>query len=297
MSRPVSPPRTNADQTVAQLLAAFITPAQANQVRDPTGSLQVAPGQGGVVLGPALGSPAGPWVSDHLEPGASLGHPDPTVHAALQAFCCIGNPVVVRTGAARGAHGLVYGKHGAILAQFDQDDLERMAPGDQVAVRAHGTGLRLVDRPHVAVHSCSPHLLEALLSTTGDGRLGVSVAVVFPPQAAAAGIGMPASSFNLDLDPKAVPALTSLAFGAVIALTGHDHRFGRQRRDGWTAIGAVVHGRSVGGGHGLGMITLLSGPSEEFALSVAADANLTHLLRIPSVIDGQTAGKPSLVPR
>ncbi|MDX6432778.1 MAG: hypothetical protein QOE54_5144 [Streptosporangiaceae bacterium] len=274
-----SPPRSNAADTVRVRLTATVSPAQANAVSDRSGTRRVRPGQGGVVLGHRIGGPAGRWASDHLEPGASLGHSDPAAYAALQALCCVGNLVVVRSGAAAGAEGFVYGKHGGVLATFAEPDLERLVPGDQVAVEANGSGLSLVDFPDVAVHSCSPSLLTTLLpEVTSDGKMRVEVAAVLPPTVAAAGIGMPANGYNLDLDPAAGEQVHDLDFGSIVLLEEHDHRFGRQRRHGWLAVGAVVHGSSLGGGHGLGMITLLSGPVERFVVSVVPGTNLTGLM-------------------
>jgi hypothetical protein len=274
-----NPPRSNGADTVRVRLTATVSPAQANAVSDRSGTRRVRPGQGGVVLGHRIGGPAGRWASDHLEPGASLSHPDPAAYAALQALCCVGNRVVVRSGAAAGAEGFVYGKHGGVLATFAEPDLERLVPGDQVAVEAHGCGLALVDFPEVAVHSCGPSLLTALLpEVTFDGRMRIDVAAALPPTVAAAGIGMPANSYNLDLDPAAAEQVHDLDFGSIVLLEEHDHRFGRARRRGWLAVGAIVHGSSLGGGHGLGMITLLSGPVERFAVSVVPGTNLTGLM-------------------
>lgn len=67
----------------------------------------------------------------------------------------------------------------------------------------------------------------------------------------------------LPVDEPPVAALAAdLRFGDVIAIADQDHRYLRAPRAGWVAIGVVCHGRSVGGGHGFGMVTLLSGPME-----------------------------------
>ena len=95
--------------------------------------------------------------------------------------------------------------------------------------------------------------------------------------------------FNIDLqvDQPPVDALAAgLRFGDVVALRDHDHRWGRQVRSDWVAVGMIAHGHSVGGGHGLGMITLLSGPADRFALERSAEATLSRLLHFPWATNG-----------
>jgi hypothetical protein len=278
---------TNAAQLPTIRLSATIADAAANTVVRPDGSLAVLPGQGGVAVGDWFAGPAGGWVSDHLEPHASLGCADPAAQAALQALACVGNSVTVRSGPAVGAFGVVYGKHGHVLAAFAPSVADRLQPGDTVTVDAVGTALAIESAPSVTVLSCSPGLLETLVSLTGDGRVRVGVALTLPAVAAEAGLGMPGHSFNIDLEAKYgpwAPALNALRFGAVVALEGADHRFGRSVRAGGLAIGCLVHGTSAGGGHGIGMVTLLNGPTEAFDLVDDPGAAIQDLIPWPKEV-------------
>jgi hypothetical protein len=274
----------NGDRLVRTRLLGFVAPAAANQVVDHAGRLVVRPGQGGVVLGVGVGDPADPWASDHLEPGASLVHPDPAANHGLQAFSCLGNAATVVSGPASGARGVVAGKHGATLVAFAPADLARIAPGDSIVIDGLGVGLAIEGEVDVALHSCSPDLLERLVRRMADGRLRVRVAATLPAETAAAGLGMDVARFNIDLqvDAPAVAEISAeLRFGDVVAVLDQDHRFGRQVRAGWIVIGVIAHGHSVGGGHGLGMVSLLSGPAARFVLDTAADASLVSLVRFP----------------
>jgi len=150
----------NAGRLVRTRLSAIIQPTRANAAVAPDGRLQVRPGQGGVALGIALGSPAGGWVADHLEPGVSLAHPEPAANSALQTLACAGNRVTMVDGPAAGAEGVVFGKHGAVLAMFAGADLARIAPSEWAVIVAQGVGLAVEGEPDFVCHSCSPQLLE-----------------------------------------------------------------------------------------------------------------------------------------
>jgi hypothetical protein len=271
----------NRERLVRMRLGAWVQPARANQVVTPDGQLVQRPGQGGVVLGIGLGDPAGGWVADHLEPGVTLGHPDPAANRALQVLSCVGNRATMLDGPAAGASGIVYGKHGGVLATFEPSQLEKIAPGERVAIEAVGVGLEVEDEPEVAVHSCAPELLTKLLrERDGAGRIRVPVVAVLPTEAAAAGIGMAVDRFNMDLQddqPGIVEGAQGLRFGDLVGLEDHDHRYGRQYRRGWLAVGIIAHGRSLGGGHGFGFTTLLSGPAGRLTLVRSDGARLERL--------------------
>jgi hypothetical protein len=274
--------RTNSARIVRTRLAAAITPTAANRAVAPDGRLDVLPGQGGVVMGIRLGDIALNWRGDHVEPGVSLAHADVSVNRAIQILSCVGNPVEVADGPARGARGLVYGKHGAVLAALPQDKLALVAPGDRIVVEACGAGLALEDAPELTCLSLSPDLALRWLGGPDDkGRIRVRIAAELPPEAAAAGIGMPSQRFNMDLhsdQPPMAEACRLLRFGDLVAVHDQDHRFGRRFRRGWIAVGVISHGRTIAGGHGLGFMTLLTGPAERLRLVVSDDANVAKLM-------------------
>lgn len=274
---------TNAERLVTTRLKAQIQPASANQVVRPDGVFVTLPGQGGVVTGIGLGDVAGAWTGDHVEPGVSLGHPDPAANHAVRFLSCVGNAVEVLGGPAAGARGLVFGKHGAVLAMFAPDVLARLAPGDWLRIDARGIGLADDEFPDVSFHSCGPALFDAMAAREA-GRLRVGVAAILPSVAAAAGIGMPAAMFNMDLhtaSPPVAEMAKDLRFGDLVAVMDQDHRFGRRHRKGWAMIGIVSHGAASGGGHGLGLMTLLTAPAGRLKLDLDPRANLARLLPMP----------------
>jgi hypothetical protein len=273
---------TNADRLVTVRVAGVVQQPFAPGSLDPDGRRRSLPGMGGVLRYPLFGAGAGGWMSDHLEIGASIVHPDAHANRALQVLSCVGNDAAVLSGPAAGSRGTVVGKHGSTMVVFDADALGQLAPGDRVAIDTLGVGLHIDDEPDVALHSCSPGALSFIApARTADGRLAVTVVADLPPEAAGAGIGMPADHLNLDLVVEQLPpesGATSLRFGDVVALEDHDHRFGRRYRPGWITVGAICHGRSVGGGHGFGMVTLLTGPRDRIEPRVSPEANLGRLI-------------------
>lgn len=281
-SHPLGKVKSNAGRLVTTRLAAWIQAGAANCVVAPSGKVKTLPGQGGVVTGIGLGTEAGSWIGDHVEPGLSLEHPDPLANRALRALSCAGNPVAVADGPAAGAKGVVYGKHGAVLAMFAAADLARMAPGERVAIDAQGVGLAIDDAPDVTLHSCSPMLLHRWLGALeADGRLVVPVSAILPPVAAAAGIGMPAAMFNMDLhiyDEPVAAAAANLRFGDIVAVLDQDHRYSRRFAKGWVAVGVISHGGAGAGGHGHGMMTLLTAPLDRLKLELSSGACLGTLL-------------------
>ena len=255
---------------------------------DDHGRPVILPGMAGVCYDVRVGSPVFSWAADHLEAGVSAGGAGPPPDAALQFLACVGNPVRVLTGPAAGGTGTVVGKHAFVLCDFPQETLDLLGPGDRLLVRAAGQGLALLDHPDVALRSFGPELLDGLpVRVDGDGRLAISVAAEIPAYLMGAGIGMSSEWANCDVmltRPETVAELGygHLRIGDVVAMIDQDHRWGRGHRSGWCAIGIVAHGIGVIPGHGTGVITIMSGPAERFALAVDRDANIGTGLGLPA---------------
>lgn len=146
--------RTNVDklikisvcgEVVSPLVSRFIYTVSAH------GTPAVFPGVGGITYNLRVGDPACGWEADHVEPGVSVESKenDPRfgqgANAAFNGLSCVGNEAVVATGDAKGAKGVVTGKHGGIdhvLADFQPEILEKLMIGDKVLVKAFGVGLK-----------------------------------------------------------------------------------------------------------------------------------------------------------
>ena len=255
---------------------------------DDHGRPMLLPGMSGVVANVRVGDPVFPWAGDHLEPGVSAGNDDRGRHQALQFLACLGNTVRVVGGPAAGAVGTVVGKHAFVLIDFPQAALDALAPGDRLLVRAHGQGLRLSGFPEIATRSLSPALLRALpLQRTGGGRLRVDVALEIPAHLMGAGLGMSSEWANCDVmfthrDTVERLGAEGLRLGDVVVMHDQDHRFGRGYRRGMCAIGVVAHGGYGGiAGHGTGVVTIMSGPSDQFEPVLTERANVRDYLDLP----------------
>jgi hypothetical protein len=82
------------------------------------GSPVVLPGVGGITYNVRVGDLATGWMADHVEPGVSIKNkekePRDAANTALNVLSCVGNEALVASGDAKGASGVVTGKHGGI---------------------------------------------------------------------------------------------------------------------------------------------------------------------------------------
>ena len=238
---------------------------------DQDGRSYVPVGDGGIVLGVRLGDSAFGRDGDHVAPGACLAHADAAARHALTSYACIGNEVVVRTGAAAGAHGVVIGKRGEagrVIVSLAPGDLARLRPADQVVVTGVGQGWRPAGFPdEVAVLNVAPAALPLLPVATGPDGVTARVRAVVPSKLAGNGIGRPAVGWCLDLQLS--PADGDVLLGDLIAVADLDARWNMGYRRGWLTVGVVVHGDSPLPGHGPGITPILTGPGT--ALRAQAD--------------------------
>jgi hypothetical protein len=118
-------------------------------------------GTAGVICNARPGCPAFGWAADHLEPAVCVHATDPQEDYALHYLANLGNDAVVISGEARGARGVVMGEHARFIIDFQNEEMERMCPGDRIQILAWGTGPRLVDYLHITVRKLDPRLLTA----------------------------------------------------------------------------------------------------------------------------------------
>jgi hypothetical protein len=259
------------------------------------GTPVVLPGVGGITYNVRVGDLACGWEADHVEPGVSIENRenDPRfgqgANAALNVLSCIGNEAVVVSGDAKGAKGVVTGKHGGIehvLVDFPPETLEKLMLGDKVLVKAFGVGLRLLDFSDVRVMNLDPRFLDAIDPKVEDDKLVVPVTHVVPAGIMGSGLGANqtySGDYDIQLFDEGVRrefGLDDLRLGDLVAILDADHSFGRIYRKGAVSVGIVVHTNCVSSGHGPGVTTLFTSSVGRIVPRVDAKANIASLLRL-----------------
>ena len=289
--------KTNADRLVMMSVTGQVSsPLMADSAYRiaATGSPVILPGTGGITYNLKVGDPACGWVADHVEPGVSVKNASPkegnrSANAALNILSCIGNDAVVMSGDAKGAVGVVTGKHGGIehvLMDFDDRALEKLAIGDTILVKARGTGLSIDGHDAVKVMNLDPRLLGRINARASKGKLEIGVAHVIPSALMGSGIGkIHSHSGDYDiqlLDKKTVEkhGLAGIRLGDIVAIKDADNTYGRMYRKGAVTVGVVVHSDCVISGHGPGVTTIMSHSRGGIVPKMDADANIARLLGI-----------------
>lgn len=259
---------------------------------DADGRPYVPVGDGGIVLGVEIGDSVFAFDADHVAPGVTLVHPDPSARHALTGFTCIGNEVVVRDGLAAGASGRVLGKRGElgrVIAVFEQQVLTSLAPGDSVMVRASGQGAELREPladAGMEVLNVEMRVLEALGILDGGGRTAsVNVRAMVPSHVVGNGLGRPAHLWDIDLsltkDNAGTFAAEEIALGDLVAVENLDVRHNVGYRKGWVTVGVVIHGASPLPGHGPGITPILCAPASSITVQIESD---DHHRVTPSIL-------------
>ena len=260
-----------------------------------TGKPLVLPGVGGITYNIRVGDPACGWEADHVEPGVSVENKENDVRSgqaantAFNVLSCVGNQATVATGDAKGAKGVVTGKHGGIehvLIDFPSEVLENLLLGDKILVKAHGTGLKILDFPDIKVLNMDPRLLEAWNPKPNSGKLEVSVTHIIPAAIMGAGLGanqVNSGDYDIQLFDEAVVeqyGLESLKIGDLVAIIDADHSYGRIYRQGAISIGVIVHTNCVTAGHGPGVTTLMTSSNGTIIPKISQNANIASMLKL-----------------
>lgn len=198
------------------------------------GGVQILPGMGGVSLNARVGDSAFHFVTEHLEPGVSARHPDDKANVGFNLLACVGNRAVVASGDVKGATGIVTGKHGGIehvLIDFPAEVLERLLPGDRIAIRAVGVGLAFRNAGDLRAFNCDPAFLERWGVEWSDGAAHVPVARVVPAAVMGSGLGRATVSRG-DYDIQTFDdvmaeryGLREIRLGDIVAITDADHSY------------------------------------------------------------------------
>jgi hypothetical protein len=289
--------RTNADKLVQISVMGEVASPTLRSVYNvsATGTPSVLPGVGGITYNIRVGDPACGWEADHVEPGVSLENKenDPrsgqAANTAFNVLTCIGNEAVVVTGEAKGAKGVVTGKHGGIehvLVDFPPETLDKLLHGDKILVKAFGVGLKLADFPEIKVMNMDPRFLEALNPKPNGDKLGVRVAHLIPAAIMGSGLGsnhVHSGDYDIQLFDEAVIeqyGLEQLRLGDLVAIIDADNSFGRIYRQGAVSVGIVVHTNCVTAGHGPGVTTLMTSSTGKIIPEIDPKANIAFLLKL-----------------
>jgi Domain of unknown function (DUF4438), N-terminal/Domain of unknown function (DUF4438), C-terminal len=259
------------------------------------GKPMVLPGVGGITYNVRVGDPACGWQADHVEPGVSVENKENDARSgqgantAFNVLSCVGNEATVVTGDAKGAKGVVTGKHGGVdhvLMDFSPEILEKLLLGDKILVKAFGVGLKLLDFPEITVMNLDPHFLKVLNPKPKGDKLEVSVTHIVPAAIIGSGLGMNqaySGDSDIQLFDKKVSkqyGLESLRLGDLVAIIDADHSFGRIYRQGAVSVGIVVHTNCVSSGHGPGVTTLFTSSSGKIIPKIDTRANIAALLKL-----------------
>jgi hypothetical protein len=294
--------RTNTDKLVKiSVVGEVASPVIGKSVYrvSPTGTPTILPGVGGITYNLRVGDPACGWEADHVEPGVSVENKenDPRygqgANAAFNVLSCVGNEAIVATGEAKGAKGVVTGKHGGIehvLVDFQPEALEKLMLGDKILVKAFGLGLKLIDFADVKVMNMDPSFLEALDPKPNGEKLEVPVTHMIPAAIMGSGLGANqthSGDYDIQLFDENVReqyGLDDLRLGGLVAIIDADHSFGRIYRQGAISVGIVVHTNCVTAGHGPGVTSLMTSPSGKIIPKIDSKANIACLLKLRSDI-------------
>lgn len=254
------------------------------------GHAEILPATGGITYNIKVGDSCMGWVGDHVEPGVSIKSDNGPENSALMLFSCIGNEAKVVSGEAKGAKGLVTGMHGGIdhtLIYFKEEDLEKMAIGDAILVKAHGQGLSMEGYEDIKCMSIDLNLFEKLgINSDGNGGISIPIATEVPAYLMGSGVGS-ATAFSGDYDimtgdEKANKefGIDKLRFGDIVLLRDCDNTNGRQYLKGAVSIGVVVHSDCIKSGHGPGITVIMSSKTGNIHGVKTENANIANYMGI-----------------
>lgn len=286
--------KTNESQLVMTAVQGGVAPAHQWSPFEvgASGEIFSWPSTGGITYNVKIGDSVFGWAGDHIEPGVSsqFSHANKKAEAGYQFMACCGNQVKVISGEAKGSMGTVLGHHGGVehlMLDFSDEVLDQLTYDDKFLVRGYGQGLKFIDHPEVFIYNLAPDLLAAWgLKEREDACIEVPVSVIVPSHAMGSGIGalsMTTGDYDIlchDAETVEKYNLDKLRFGDFVAVLDHDNCYGRTYRKNAITIGMVIHSDSPLGGHGPGMMTLMSALDAKLVPVLDETANMGQRLNI-----------------
>jgi len=242
-------------------------------------------GTGGITYNAKIGDPCIGWAADHLEPGVSTRNKDDEHNHMYAILSCIGNEATVRSGDAKGAKGIITGKHGGVehvMIHFDQETLEKLDTDDKITVKATGQGMVFSDYSDIKLRNLSPALLEKMNIEEVSGKIKVGVTKIVPADIMGSGLGQVCTArgdYDITMFCDEIIekySLNDLRFGDIIAIQNADTRYGRSYRTGACTIGVIIHGNSFTAGHGPGVTGLITSHKPVIEPFADKNANLAN---------------------
>jgi len=298
--------QTNKDNlVVTEILGEITHPALRTDLSYTTtwdGKSKLGIGMGSIKYNVKIGDPCFGWAEgENVEPGVALDilvkELDQSAVRAFRILACIGNEaVVVDSKQGKGAQGVVIGKHGYIprvdrlvgghhvLVSFKDEDLEKLAIGDKIAVKSRGIGLKIEGFENVRVFSIDPELLERMGIEIENGKLVVPVVTEIPAYLLGQGSGgmlAETSSFEIQTSfpiESQELELKRLRLGDVVACRDILTSWGRGFYKGATTIGVVCTGSSDLAGHGIGITCILTSREDKIKPKLNSKANIGYYL-------------------
>lgn len=289
--------KTNIDKLVKiSVVGEAVSPTFRNVYKiSAQGKPTVLPGVGGITYNIRVGDPACGWEADHVEPGVSIENKENDVrygqgaNTALNVLSCVGNDATIVTGEAKGAKGIVTGKHGGIehvLVDVHPEVMEKLMLGDRFLIRAFGVGLKLLDYPDITVMNMDPRFLKALNPKPKGNKLEVPVTHTVPAAIMGSGLGSDqtySGDYDIQLFDEKMRKqhrLDSLRLGDVVAITDTDHAYGRIYKQGAVSVGIVVHTNCIIAGHGPGVTTLFTCATEKIVPRIDSKTNIASIMKL-----------------
>jgi hypothetical protein len=280
---------TNADQLVEMAVVGYVTQPTfrpGGYIPSSEGEARVLPGMSGFIYNARVGDPAFGWAADHLEPGASIAHPELDKDYAMHYLTCMGNRATVMSGMAKGAEGVVTGEHARLLVDLPPDAGELLCIGDAIQIRTCGQGLKFTDYPQITLKKCSPELISNIpIEETGNGKIRVPVTMELPIRIMGSGAELNPDFVDQDLmsgdrELMAELGIDQMRLGDLVVIPDADHRFGRGYYPGAVTIALCIHGDSIMAGHGPGILTLMTCVEPAIEWVIDPQANIANYLNI-----------------